>query len=34
MNIQCPECTLEDAYFNGVCYYCPDCGCTWNVDDD
>lgn len=30
MEIECPNCGSEDAYFNGVCYECPDCGHTWD----
>ncbi len=26
MEIKCPKCGCEDAYHNGVCYECPDCG--------
>jgi hypothetical protein len=41
---ECPECSNENAYFNGLNYECPDCGCEWgalndfesddNLDDD
>lgn len=36
MEVQCPECFSEEAYHNGICYECPDCGYTWgdgNEDD-
>ena len=32
MTIQCPKCYEENAYFNGYCYVCPDCGYQWNAD--
>lgn len=34
MEIKCPKCGCEDAYHNGVCYECPDCGYTWSDDND
>ena len=33
MEIVCLECFCEDAYFNGSCYECPDCGHCWSADD-
>jgi uncharacterized Zn ribbon protein len=27
-----PECTSENAFFNGVCYECPDCDHEWSED--
>ena len=33
MEIECPNCGCEDAYFNGRCYECPNCGNRW-IDDD
>lgn len=36
MEIDCPNCGFNEAYHNGVCYECPECGYTWtdsNVDD-
>lgn len=36
----CPNCGSESAYFNGVCYECPDCDHEWgeieleNDDED
>ena len=29
MEIVCPKCYCEDAFFNGECYECPDCGYQW-----
>ena len=34
MEIVCPNCFNENAYFNGVCYECPDCGNQWGFDED
>ncbi len=36
MNVTCPNCGFEEAYFNGVAYECPDCGHIWNdkYDDE
>lgn len=28
--IECPECGSEEAYHNGVCYECSDCGAKWD----
>lgn len=34
MDIVC-GCGSENAYFNGTCYECPDCGRTWGcIEDD
>ena len=32
MNEECPFCHREDAYHNGVCYYCPNCDREWGDD--
>lgn len=29
-NCICPKCDMENAYFNGIIYYCPDCDYEWN----
>lgn len=34
MEIECPNCGCEDAYFNGRCYECPNCGNRWTDDDE
>ena len=34
MEIVCPNCGSEDAFFNGVCYECPDCDYTWTGDEE
>lgn len=34
MEIECPNCGCEDAYFNGVCYECPDCEYIWTSNDE
>ena len=34
MNVECPNCGCEDAYHNGTCYECPDCGYEWGGEDD
>ena len=34
MNVECPKCGAEDAFFNGVCYECPCCEHEWNADID
>ncbi len=26
---ECPKCGMENAYFDGVSYYCPDCDHEW-----
>lgn len=28
----CPNCGAEGAFFDGTCYFCPDCDYEW--DDD
>ena len=33
MNVECPKCGSEDAYFNGECYECPCCDYEWEVDN-
>lgn len=34
----CPICQMENTYFDGTLYICPDCGYEWNTsekgDDD
>lgn len=32
MNTDCPNCGCEDAYFNGVCYECPNCDHEWHAN--
>lgn len=32
MIVCCPVCGSEDAYHNGVCYECPNCGNQWGDD--
>lgn len=29
LNTECPKCHCEDAFFNGVCYECPNCDYEW-----
>ena len=29
MNVTCPRCQMENAYFDGVVYFCPDCDYEW-----
>lgn len=31
MEIVCPKCFCENAYFNGVCYECPECEHRWRA---
>lgn len=31
MTVTCPKCLCEDAYFNGVCYECPNCDYEWDA---
>lgn len=33
MEIHCPNCGCEDAFFNGVSYECPECDYTWGGND-
>lgn len=38
-NVECinPDCGSESAFFNGVCYECPECDKEWGefgIDDD
>ncbi|MDX2191044.1 MAG: hypothetical protein SFY32_14380 [Bacteroidota bacterium] len=30
LEINCPNCGMDNAFFNGICYECPDCDFTWN----
>ena len=30
MEVHCDACGSENAYHNGVCYVCPDCGNEWD----
>ena len=30
MNVECPRCASESAYFDGVKYVCPDCDYEWD----
>jgi hypothetical protein len=32
MEISCPNCSNENAYFDGVQYVCPDCDFEWGND--
>jgi len=37
MNVTCPKCLMENAYYNGRCYECPDCDYQWDtieLEDD
>ena len=34
MNVTCPFCGSEDAYYNGVKYECPECDRTWDDEDE
>jgi len=34
MNIVCPKCQEEDAYFNRVNYECPNCDYEWGNSPD
>ncbi len=29
LNVDCPKCNSESAFFNGVCYECPNCDHEW-----
>ena len=33
MNVECPKCGAEDAFFNGVYYECPCCDYKWETDN-
>lgn len=33
MTTECPKCGLDNAYFDGVEYVCPDCGYSWTDGD-
>ena len=33
MNTECPKCGSEDAYFDGVRYFCPCCDYEWGDDN-
>lgn len=33
MNVECPKCGSEDAYFDGVHYLCPACDYEWEADN-
>lgn len=28
----CPTCEMDNTYFDGTIYVCPDCGHEWNAD--
>lgn len=30
----CPTCKMENTYFDGTAYVCPDCFHEWTKDDD
>lgn len=30
----CPTCKMENTYFDGTSYVCPDCFHEWTKDDD
>ena len=34
METVCPNCYSENAYHDGCCYVCPDCGCEWGNEDN
>ncbi|MCK9293266.1 hypothetical protein M0P25_04280 [archaeon] len=27
--VECSNCGQDSAYYNGVCFECPDCGYEW-----
>ncbi|MDH6535675.1 alkylphosphonate utilization protein [Parabacteroides sp. 52] len=29
----CPTCKMENTYFDGTMYICPDCSHEWTLDD-
>ncbi|HVU94839.1 MAG TPA: hypothetical protein VHE34_06420 [Puia sp.] len=32
--VVCPACEMENAYFDGVVFVCPDCDHKWSLDSD
>ncbi|MGL4327514.1 MAG: zinc ribbon domain-containing protein YjdM [Tannerellaceae bacterium] len=30
----CPKCQMDNTYFDGTIYVCPDCGYEWNGNDE
>ena len=32
--VTCPNCTNENAFFNGLCFECPECDYEWSSDVD
>ncbi len=30
----CPQCDMENTYFDGTVYVCPDCGNEWTADSN
>jgi len=30
---KCPQCGLENTYFDGSMYVCPDCGYEWSTEE-
>ncbi len=30
----CPQCAMDNTYFDGVLYVCPDCGYEWNGEEE
>lgn len=32
MTTDCPQCGMENAYFDGTMYVCPDCNYEWACD--
>ncbi|TAG85690.1 MAG: hypothetical protein EAZ20_14455 [Bacteroidetes bacterium] len=33
-NVECPECLSEGAYFDGLCFVCPNCDYEWGEIED
>lgn len=31
--VHCDVCGQDNAYYNGVCYECPDCGNEWGENE-
>ena len=31
--VECPQCKLDNCYFDGTMNVCPDCGLEWNADE-